>query len=190
MGVVSSPDVVSGTADIVVTYRNYGRMDLLGWDVAVRALLTDRWSVEGTASWVENDFFVIRDGEEVDEPGTITDVNEIVSLNAPDFKATLGLGYRDGRVTAEGRVRYTSQFPVASADYRGLACVPGLVALGTLRECVDSSTLVDLLLGYRIVGSGAEIQLQVSNLLDESYRSFVGVPDIGRLALLQLRYAF
>jgi outer membrane receptor for ferrienterochelin and colicins len=190
VGVVSSPDVVTETADIVVTYRNYGRMDLFGWDVAVRALLTERWTVEGSASWMENDFFVIRGDEEVDDPGTITDTNEIVSLNAPDFKTTLGLGYRDGVLTAEGRVRHTSQFPVASADYKGLRCVPGLVVLGTLRDCVASATLVDLLLGYRIPGTGAEIQLQVSNLFDEPYRSFVGVPDIGRLALLQLKYVF
>jgi len=190
VGVVSSPDVVTETADIVVTYRNYGRMDLLGWDVAMRALLTDRWSVEGSASWVENDFVVIRGDEEVDDPGAITDTNEIVSLNAPDFKTTVSLGYRDGLVTAEGRVRHTSQFPVASADYKGLACIPGLVAGGNVRDCVDSYTLVDLLFGYRIPDTGAEIQLQVSNLLNESYRSFVGVPDIGRLALLQLKYLF
>ena len=190
VGVVSSSDVVTQTADIVVTYRNYGKMDLLGWDLAIRGLLSERWSVAASASWVEDDFFVIRGDEEIDAPELITDVNEILSLNAPDFKSSVSLGYRDGTVTAEGRVRFTSEFPVASADYVGLACVPGLLVAGSLRDCVESSTLVDLLMGYRLPGTGAEIQLQVSNLLDEGYRSFVGVPEIGRLALLQLKYRF
>jgi hypothetical protein len=30
----------------------------------------------------------------------------------------------------------------------------------------------------------------VTNIFDEEYRSFVGVPRVGRLALLRLRYEF
>jgi outer membrane receptor protein involved in Fe transport len=190
VGVVSSSDVVTQTADIVVTYRNYGKMDLYGWDLGIRGLLSEHWTVGASASWVENDFFVIRGDEEIDAPELITDVNEILSLNAPNFKGSMTLGYRDEAVTAEGRVRFTSEFPVASADYVGLACVPGLLVAGTLRDCVESHTLVDLLVGYRLPCTGMEIQLQVSDLLDEGYRSFVGVPEIGRLALVQLKHRF
>ena len=36
----------------------------------------------------------------------------------------------------------------------------------------------------------ATVQLYVSNLFDSDYRSFVGVPNIGWVALLQLKYVF
>ena len=49
---------------------------------------------------------------------------------------------------------------------------------------------MDLTLGYRIPNTGATAQLYVSNLFDADYRNFVGVPNIGRLALLQLKYDF
>jgi len=34
------------------------------------------------------------------------------------------------------------------------------------------------------------VQLSVQNLLDEEYRSYPGMPEIGRLAMLRLRYEF
>lgn len=34
------------------------------------------------------------------------------------------------------------------------------------------------------------MSLYVSNLFNEAYRNFVGVPNSGRLALLQLKYEF
>jgi outer membrane cobalamin receptor len=37
---------------------------------------------------------------------------------------------------------------------------------------------------------GASVQLAITNLFDSDYRSFVGVPRVGRLALLRLRYQF
>jgi hypothetical protein len=37
---------------------------------------------------------------------------------------------------------------------------------------------------------GVALQLSVQNLLDEEYRSFPGMPRIGRMALVRLRYQF
>ena len=51
-----------------------------------------------------------------------------------------------------------------------------------------SFTLVDLNLGYRLPVTGATIQLNITNLFDEKYRSFVGTPDIGRMAIVRLKY--
>jgi hypothetical protein len=42
--------------------------------------------------------------------------------------------------------------------------------------------------GYKIPNTAAEIQLAVTNLFDSSYRSFVGVPDIGRFAIVRMKY--
>lgn len=193
LGVVSSDDVVTETADIVASYVNFGELDLWGWDLAFKAFLTDRWTLEGSASWVNDDFFVIRDDEEVEDFETVTDVREVLSLNAPDFKGSVTLGFRDPEVgfTAEGQLRFTSEFPVNSADFIGLGCLPGLQAgQGQIQSCVEEFTIFDLLLGYRIPDTGAELQLNIQNLFDEPYKNFVGVPEIGRLAMLQLKYNF
>jgi outer membrane receptor protein involved in Fe transport len=57
-------------------------------------------------------------------------------------------------------------------------------------DCVSSYTLVDLLAGYELPVPGASLQLSISNLLDEDYQSFIGVPVIGRMAILRLKYSF
>jgi outer membrane receptor protein involved in Fe transport len=89
-------------------------------------------------------------------------------------------------VNAQVRVRYTDEFPANSANYVGLSCVDA-----TLQgECVKSYTLVDFTAGYQLPVRGASVQLSVSNILDEEYQSFIGVPVIGRMALLRLRYEF
>ena len=49
-------------------------------------------------------------------------------------------------------------------------------------------TLVDANFGYKIPNTPAELQLAVTNLFDSAYRSFVGVPNIGRFAILRLKY--
>ena len=55
-------------------------------------------------------------------------------------------------------------------------------------DCVESATLVDLNMGYKIPNMPATLQLAVTNLFNTPYRSFVGVPDIGRFALLRVKY--
>ncbi len=76
-----------------------------------------------------------------------------------------------------------------SGVYNGTACIEPDVP-GT-EDCVDSYTLLDLTTSYEIPGfRGAAIQLAVTNLLDEDYRSFPGVPAIGRMAIVRFKYAF
>jgi outer membrane receptor protein involved in Fe transport len=47
---------------------------------------------------------------------------------------------------------------------------------------------VDLTAGYRLPITGATLQLHIQNLFDEKYQSFVGTPEIGRMAILRLKY--
>jgi outer membrane receptor protein involved in Fe transport len=47
---------------------------------------------------------------------------------------------------------------------------------------------VDLNVGYRLPTMPATLQLSVTNLFDADYRSFVGVPNIGRFAILKVKY--
>ncbi len=192
LAVVSSEDVNAVGADVMATYLNFGDVDLWGADLSATLLLTDKWSLGATAGWVDKNHLrmSIRDVPE-DCEGTITGNCQVVALNAPDKKGSLSLTYRDlvSGFNGEVRARYQAEFPANSADFVGLECI-GSEFAGT-GECVDAFTLVDLTLGYRLpMAPGASIQLAVSNVFDEGYRSFLGVPEIGRMALLRLRYEF
>lgn len=178
LGVVSSEDVNANGGQLLMTYYNVDdELDVYGLDLAATALLTDSWSLSGTLSLVNENVFETALGEEV-------------TLNAPKTKAAVGLQYRGvaNGLNAELRARFNDSFPVRSGVYNATTCIGGTEP-GT-EPCVDSYTLVDLVLGYRLPFQGASLQLSVQNLLDEDYRSFPGVPTIGRMALLRLKYDF
>ncbi|HEX7242789.1 MAG TPA: TonB-dependent receptor [Longimicrobiaceae bacterium] len=182
VGVVSSADINANGGQLLVTYTNVDEsIDLWGSDLSATALVTDEWSVSGSASFVNDDAFESRNAG-------------LVTLNAPKTKGSLALLYRSDRTGFNGevRARYNAEFPVNSGVYVGTKCLGGKYAEGPLTEdCVDSFTLLDLNLGYRLPRfDGATIQLNVQNVLDEEYRSFPGAPFIGRMAILRLRYDF
>ncbi len=184
VGVVSSPEVGAQGADLIVTYLNMGGMNYWGADLGFSWFVDDKWTVNGTYAYVSEDYF------EVD--GVLPGTKEPVALNSPKNKGTLGLAYRNVPMgfNAEARLRFTAEFPAVSAGYAGTKCLlkegeqPGLFD----QDCVSASTLLDVNVGYLIPDTRATIQLSVSNLLDSDYRSFVGVPDIGRFAMLRVKY--
>ncbi len=179
LGIVSSEDINANGAQLLVTYFNVDdNLDLYGSDISATALLSDVWSLEGTASFVSDDVFETEQGMRV-------------TLNAPKRKGSVALLYRneDSGLNAEGRVRHNASYPVDSGVYKATECLGDTGA--EVEPCVGGYTLFDVNVGYRLPGfSGATIQLAVQNLFDESYRSFPGVPEIGRMALLRLRYEF
>jgi outer membrane receptor protein involved in Fe transport len=138
-GVVSSTEASVGGADLVVSYRNFGNVDLSGVDLSATALLTDQWQLGVTASFVSDDFFRLPVGDRD---------TTVVALNAPKRKGSATLGYRNLGMGLNGelRVRYNSEFPANSAGYVGLNCVDSTLA----GECVKSYTLLDLTAGYRL----------------------------------------
>lgn len=178
LGVISSEQVSSTGAQMLATYTNVDEtMELWGVDLSVQALLTPMLSLTVGGSLVSDDYFDTTVG--------------IVTLNAPKRKGTMALEYRNQDVGFNGefRARYNAEFPVRSGVYEAWGCVDGAPA--TAGDCVQSFTLFDLNLGYSIPRvRGASVQLNIQNLLDEKYRSFPGVPEFGRMALLRLRYDF
>ena len=188
LGVLSSDEVSTltgdarppqGRSDFLVTYRNVGQVDLWGADLSAQVLLDDRWRLDLSGSWVDRDHFTTDDGQQI-------------ALNAPTTKLAAAIGYRDERRgwNAQVRTRYNNEFPVLSAVYTANQCIetdPGPVS----EPCVDSHFLVDLTAGYRLPQlPGASVQLNIQNAFDTEYRSFAGVPEMGRMALLRLRYEF
>jgi len=178
LGVISSADVNANGAQLLATYTNVGdEIDLWGADFSARYFLSERMALSGSFSLVNRDTFT-------------SDRGQLVTLNAPRNKGSLGLQLRDPVMGLDGelRTRFTASFPAVSGVYEGTACLDDAPA--TAEPCVDSFTLVDLNLSYRLPMPGTTLQLNVQNVLDEKYRSFPGVPEIGRMALLRLRYEF
>jgi outer membrane receptor for ferrienterochelin and colicins len=176
-GVLSSPDAQGAIPELLVSYVNYGEVDINGMDFSATALLSDSWQLGATFSVVSDDHFEI----------PLRGDTQFVALNAPKKKGSAHLTYRSlsKGLNAEVRVRYTDEFPANSAGYVGLSCVTNDASTG---RCVDSYNLVDITAGYRLPVQGATIQLNIQNLFDEKYQSFVGTPEIGRMAILRLKY--
>ncbi|MDE0898062.1 MAG: TonB-dependent receptor [Longimicrobiales bacterium] len=162
LGVQSSNNVGAQGADLIVSYRNVGDIDLWGGDISFQAFLTNELSMTGSFSHVSDDTFPISDGSPI-------------ALNAPKEKGTVGLAYRNvvSGLSASARVRFASGFPAISAGFDG---------------DVDSSSLVDLTAGYTIPSTRATLQASVTNLFDTAWQSFVGVPAIGRFMMLRVKY--
>ena len=143
-------------------------MDRWGADVAFEADLTNRWTLGGSYSHMSEDYLQIMGGDPI-------------ALNAPKDKGSLSLTFRDALsgFNASGRVRFTSSFPAQSADFKGTACITG--GGGLFEEnCVDSYAIFDLNAGYEGPNTAATLQLAINNVSDTGYRSFPGVPEIGR----------
>lgn len=178
VGVISSEDVNANGAQILTTYYNVDdELDLWGTDLSAMALLTETLSLTGSLSLVNKDQFK-------------TKLGTSVTLNAPKTKGSLALGYRSNEngLNGEVRTRFNAGFPVRSGVYNGTICIGGQEP--GREDCVKRATLVDLSLGYSLPFQGASLQLSVQNALNEKYRSFPGVPEIGRMAVLRLKYDF
>jgi iron complex outermembrane receptor protein len=154
--------------DIIVTYRNFGKITLWGADVDLAAFLSRSWAVRGTYSWVSRNAFTVVGA--VGQPDTIP-------LNASANKGALALQYRHEGVGFSGEIRgrAVQGFPVLSGVYQGE---------------VASYGVVDLAFGYRLpIRTDILITLDALNILDNVHREFVGAPEIGRLVTLRVRAA-
>lgn len=185
VAVATSPQINAEGSDILATYINFGDIDLYGADLSATVLLSEEWQVGLGGSWVSDDYFI--------EEG------RLIALNAPDLKGTGRVAYRGARngINGEVRARYTSEFPVNSAPFAATQCIAEIEDAGTLpsgsisEPCIQPYVIVDLNLGYDLPWvSGASVQMVMNNVLGTQYRSFVGVPALGRFTLVRLRYEF
>ena len=155
----------NATDDIVLAYRNFGDVDLWGADFSAQIIMTQEWSMTVTGSYVSDEFFVFEDEAEI-------------ALNAPTVKGAIGLLYDNARVGFDTgiRARYTDGFPMDSGVYRG---------------DVESYGVLDFNIGYVLPSMrGARLSLIVNNILDNLHQEWVGAPEMGRMAMLRVEYAF
>ncbi len=174
LAVASSDQVPSQGADLILTFRNLGDVDLWGADLAFDALLTEDWRLSGSFSLLGKDYFPIADGS-------------TLALNAPREKGSLSIAYRNvlRGFSASARVRASSGFPVQSGVFVGTRCIGADM---NAEDCVDDYAMVDLTASFRVPNTAATLQMSVNNAFNTPYRSFVGVPEIGRFAMVRVRY--
>ena len=146
---------------------NFGRIQYFGADIGAQFLVSDQLSLFGNLSWVSDDIFY-----DVDDGGG--EGSPRVALNAPAMKFKFGGTLRTDfgfSVSASGR--YVDSFEMESGRYVGT---------------VDSYFLLDLGLGYDF-GGGFRADLNVSNLLNNEHRQFLGSPKIGRIGTVRMLYS-
>ena len=162
----------------LLTYRNYGNINLWGVDIAFEYLPTDRIRIFGSASMVSDDYF---DHTELEEENT----DLAVALNAPTLKAAGGFNYQfplGFSFRASGR--YVNEFPVISGPFVGV---------------IDDYFVLDAGLGYDFGRQipGLRVDMTAHNLLTlvdgkptAMHREFIGAPRVGRVVMARLVYTF
>lgn len=168
LGVINPDHTNSGSTDIVLTYRNFGRVRVGGLDFSGTYMLDDAWSLFGTYSWVNRDFFSRA------QVGGVSDI----ALNAPRDKGTASLRYRDDAAGISGDLRFrrTASFPGNSGVYIGQ---------------VAGYNLLDASFTFRpTVLGGAMLSVMAQNMLNLKHSEFIGGAALGRLVMTRIQYSF
>lgn len=158
-------------SDILLSYRNFGDVDLWGADLSFQYLATDRLSFTGTYSHVSEECFDF--DADRDCFGS-----QDVALNAPQNKGSVGFRWDDVTrgITFDSRVRFTESFPMNSGVFIG---------------DVDGYAVVDANVSYQLPWApNASIGVTATNIFDKAHQQFVGAPILGRLLLARLTYEF
>jgi iron complex outermembrane receptor protein len=168
LGTVVPDDPLSDKADLLFIYRNVpGTTNVTGADLSFDLGLTDRWSMLGTYSWVSDMIFPTPVGVEQ------------ITLNAADNKASLTARYndRDRGFRGELRGRYVNAFPVNDGVWIGRVPVNAMFDAG-------------FSVGMPGTDGRGLFSLNATNLFDNKRRSYVGVPEIGRMVMSRFQYTF
>lgn len=167
LGVVNFDHPMSAASDVIVTYRNFGKLTVWGTDFGAELLIGDRFSLAGTLSYVNKDFFPRS------EIGGVQDI----SLNAPRSKGSIAWRFNDEPMglSAELRMRAVASFPVYSF----------------INGDITSYQLLDGGFSFRpALLRGGLWAINATNLLDKEHTEFVGGGQIGRLVMTRLQFTF
>jgi iron complex outermembrane receptor protein len=154
--------------DILVSYRNFGRLTYWGADANLAAQLTSMLAIRVGYAWTSRTSFPV-----VTAAGPDT-----LMLNAPRHRGTLAATYGDpvGGLMVELRGRAIERFAMRSGVYRGT--VPAYAVFdGTATYRLPFMPMIT-------------VTLAALNLMDHRHREFIGAPEIGRLVSFSARAMF
>ena len=157
--------------DLVMASRNFGSASYWGTDLSAQIIASDRVSLTAGYSFQSQECFDFND--DGDCPGS-----DDLALNAPSHKGSLGFAFTDraGGFLFDARWRFSDGFEMRSGVFAGT---------------VDAYHVLDVTAGYQLpFQPNARLEMTVYNALDNRHREFVGAPELGRLALVRVRYDF
>ena len=166
------PDQVT-TPGLLLTYRNYGKVDFWSAGLSAEVSLTPALSLEGTHAHVSEQCFDFAENAATD----CSDLEDI-SLNLPKTRSSFSIRYEgtDPGYSAGARVRRQRGFYANAGVHAG---------------DVEGYTVLDVQAGFPFPGlPRASAVLTGTNLLDDRHQEFIGAPEIGRLVVASLTYAF
>ncbi len=180
-GLVTSPEVT-------FTYRNFGRVNVVGLDVGATLQINRHWSVWGNFSWI--------DPRDIDDPENDFDGDgkfEELSFNTPEKKYNLGIAATD--LITRGTyfslsMRHVDEYDFISGRHRATRAGEGTGAFQFKdRGPLGGFETFDFYASYQM-DNGIMVNLGITNLFDTAMREMVGSPPIGRLANLEVKYNF
>lgn len=166
------PDQVTNPG-MLLTYRNYGKVDFRSAGLSAEVSLTPALSLEGAYTHVSEQCFDFAENAATD----CSDLEDI-SLNMPKTRSSVSIRYEDSDsgYSAEARMRRQRGFHANAGVYAG---------------DVEGYTVLDARVGFPVPGlPRASAALIGTNLLDDRHQEFIGAPEIGRLVVASLTYAF
>jgi iron complex outermembrane receptor protein len=165
---------------LVFSYQNAaGYVNVNGLDLAADILLNDRWSLEGTYSFLSDNVFP-------DAPGA-TPGNPLTA-NAAKHRGTAAVRYSDlaKGLSAEIRGRYADAFQVNSGVFNSYN-----VGTPVRYPPVPVNAFLDLGFSWMLpFAANVRWSVNATNVLDNEVATFVGTANIGRLVMTRLQYSF
>jgi outer membrane receptor for ferrienterochelin and colicins len=172
MGTISPTNGFIGK-DVILTYTNLGTVDLFGADLSLNYQVTDRITIDGSASHVNKDRIA-----------TIGAAHGYIGLNAPKWKSSIGITHTFGFSKAK------SESFTWGANWRWYDAFPGNSAIYT--GTVNAVNLIDLTLLWKPITTmpNTIVSLSMNNALDTKHQFFPGTPYMGRTTMLKLSHTF
>jgi len=151
-------------------FLNFGEASYWGYDVGLEYYFNPTLSVFGNYSGVSTNEFSLEDLGEDPDSGFPPQF-----LNTPENRVRLGINYLQPSGLF-GSIAYSY-----NQEYDAV--------VGVFRGTVETRNLVDLTVGYKL-NNGLKATISVSNLFNNEYSYFPNLPQITRVATLNLQYHF
>ena len=166
------PDQVT-TPGLLLTYRNFGRVDFWTASLSAEVALTPTLSLEGAYAHVSEQCFDFA-------ARTATDCSDLedISLNLPKTRSRFSIRHQDpdSGFSAEARMRRQRGFYANAGVHAG---------------DVEGYAVLDAQVRFPVPGlTRASAAVTAGNFLDDRHQEFIGAPEIGRLVVASLTYAF
>lgn len=165
---------------LVFSYQNAdGFVNVSGVDLAGDLLINDRWSLEGTYSYLSRNLFPNAVGATAANP---------LAANTPTHRGSATVRYAKlaSGFSSELRGRYTNGFPVNSGVFNSFN-----IGTPVRYAPVPVNALLDFGMSWKLpFASNVRWSLNATNVLNNKVPTFVGTPDIGRMAMTRLQYTF